>query len=79
MNTKTILEIVTVAFAVSLVAAQSVGNVFAEDNQKSSQINNCGNGNNPTNVFCQNINPQLLGHDNDGSVIPKQCDLSALC
>ena len=75
MNPKTILEIVTMAFAVSLVAVQSVGNVFADDDGDSlaaSQVNDCGNGPNPIDVFCQNINQQIQGDDNDADASARQ-------
>ena len=67
MNTKTIIVIITLAFAVSLVLAPSVGSVFAdknrehdENNQATSQANACGNGQDSVVVFCGTLSSQTI-------------------
>jgi hypothetical protein len=67
MNGTNILAIVTMAVVGTLLGATSIGNAFAggDDSLATSQVNDCGNGELPLNVFCQNINSQVQGDDNE--------------
>jgi uncharacterized membrane protein len=76
MNTKYL--VVVAAMTVMLVAATALAtdNAFADkkrhdDKKKSyeksqavSQVNDCGNGDTPIDVFCQNLASQIQGDDN---------------
>jgi uncharacterized protein YdeI (BOF family) len=76
MNTKYL--VVVAAMAVMLVAATALAtdNAFADKNRKhdgkggykktqaASQVNDCGNGDTPIDVFCQNLASQIQGDGN---------------
>ncbi len=76
MNTKYL--VVVAAMAVMLVAATALAtdNAFADKNRKHdgkggykktqavSQVNDCGNGDTPIDVFCQNLASQIQGDGN---------------
>ena len=74
MNTKYMLVIA--AMAVMLIGATALTtseSAFAgghghkksyEKNQATSQVNACGNGKMPMNVYCQNFGSQIQGEDN---------------
>ena len=78
MNTK-YLAIVAV-ITVMLVGATSLSttdNAFAgkkkyEKSQSASQVNECGNGVLPENIFCQNLLSQIQGDGNAANVIGVQ-------
>ena len=78
MNTK-YLAIVAV-ITVMLVGATSLSttdNAFAgkknyEKSQAASQVNECGNGVLPENIFCQNLLSQIQGDGNAANVIGVQ-------
>jgi hypothetical protein len=67
MNSKYIA--VVTALAVMLVAATAfvtTGSAFAyEKSQAVSQVNDCGNGELPLNVWCQNTASQIQGDGNE--------------
>jgi hypothetical protein len=66
MNGTNILTIVTMALVGTLLGATSIGIAFADDDSvAASQVNDCGNGELTLNVFCQNINSQVQGDDNE--------------
>ena len=62
MKEKTIV-IATVLAAAMLMAVFAV--IPAEATQASSSVNDCGNGFEPTDVFCQGLTSQIIGYDND--------------
>jgi len=78
MNTR-YLAIVAV-ITVMLVGATSISttdNAFAgkkkyEKSQAASQVNECGNGVLPENIFCQNLLSQIQGDGNAANVIGVQ-------
>jgi hypothetical protein len=80
MNSKYML--VVAALAVMLIGATAIttDDAFAdkkkrggyEKSQAVSQVNDCGNGELPLNVFCQNLAAQLQGDGNAVNVIGAQ-------
>jgi hypothetical protein len=78
MNSKH--TIIVAAMAVMLIGAtvlSTTDNAFAgkkkyEKNQAASQANDCGNGELPLNVFCQNLLSQIQGDGNAANVIGVQ-------
>ncbi|MGH9977608.1 MAG: hypothetical protein ACRD8Z_17505, partial [Nitrososphaeraceae archaeon] len=69
MNTKYV-AVVSALAAVMLVATATAfattGSAFAyEKSHAVSQVNDCGNGELPENVWCQNTASQLQGDEND--------------
>jgi hypothetical protein len=78
MNTKyiAIVAVITVML-VGATALSTTDNVFAgkkkyEKSQAASQVNECGNGELPLNVFCQNLLSQIQGDGNAVNVIGVQ-------
>ena len=45
---------------------------YSEKNQAVSQVNECGNGYWPTNVFCSNTASQIQGDDNGAALASNQ-------
>jgi hypothetical protein len=78
MNTK--YMVIVAAMAVMLVGATALSttdNAFAEKkkyekSQAASQVNECGNGILPENIFCQNLLSQIQGDGNAANVIGVQ-------
>ena len=78
MNSKH--TIIVAAMAVMLIGATALSttdNAFAgkkkyEKSQAASQVNECGNGELPLNVFCQNLSSQIQGDGNAANVIGVQ-------
>jgi hypothetical protein len=75
MNSKYVTAVA--ALAVMLVAATAAfattGSAFAyEKSQAVSQINDCGNGELPLNVWCQNTASQIQGDENSAAMAPSQ-------
>jgi hypothetical protein len=78
MNSKH--TIIVAAMAVMLIGATALSttdNAFAEKkkyekSQAASQVNECGNGELPLNVFCQNLLSQIQGDGNAANVIGVQ-------
>jgi hypothetical protein len=78
MNSKHM--IIVAAMAVMLIGATALSitdNAFAgkkkyEKSQAASQVNECGNGELPLNVFCQNLLSQIQGDGNAANVIGVQ-------
>jgi hypothetical protein len=67
MNNKHMLIVATMT--VMLIGAAA----FAyEKSQAASQVNECGNGELPLNVFCQNLLSQIQGDGNAANVIGVQ-------
>jgi hypothetical protein len=76
MNTKYMF--IVAAMAVMLVGATALASedAFAtkkrENNQAVSQVNDCGNGELPLNVACQNTASQIQGDENAASLASEQ-------
>jgi hypothetical protein len=79
MNTKYL--VVVAAMAVMLIAATALAtdNAFAEKKkggykktQAVSQVNDCGNGDTPIDVFCQNLASQTQGDNNAAALEGEQ-------
>jgi hypothetical protein len=75
MNTK--YPAVVAALAVMLVAAATAlattDSAFAyEKSQAVSQVNDCGNGELPLNIGCQNTASQIQGDDNEAALASSQ-------
>ncbi|MPZ07072.1 MAG: hypothetical protein GEU26_11770 [Nitrososphaeraceae archaeon] len=73
--------IIVAAMAIMLIVAtafSTTDNVFAdgkkkyEKSQAASQVNECGNGELPLNVFCQNLLSQIQGDGNAANIIAVQ-------
>ena len=70
MNNKSMSMAVIAAVATMLIATSALAtqDAFAgkkrEYNQATSQVNDCGNGKLPLNVFCQNVDSQVQGDEN---------------
>jgi hypothetical protein len=84
MNARHMSIVVVVALAAILVASTALAttdNAFAdkkkkkthyEKTQAGSQVNDCGNGDMPTDIFCQNLLSQLEGDGNAVAIILHQ-------
>jgi hypothetical protein len=84
MNTKYL--VVVAVMAVMLVAATALvtDSAFADKNRKHddkggykktqaiSQVNDCGNGDTPIDVWCQNLASQIQGNDNSAALAAEQ-------
>ena len=74
MNTKYLAVVGTLA--VMLVAATvlaTTGDALASDrNQAVSQVNDCGNGDTPVDVWCQNTASQIQGDENEAALASGQ-------
>jgi hypothetical protein len=73
--------IIVAAMAIMLIGAtafSTTDNVFAggkkkyEKSQAASQVNECGNGELPLNVFCENLLSQIQGDGNAANIIAVQ-------
>jgi hypothetical protein len=78
MNTRylAIVAVIT-AMLVGATALSTTDNAFAEKkkyekSQAASQVNECGNGILPENIFCQNLLSQIQGDGNAANVIGVQ-------
>jgi hypothetical protein len=63
------------AVMVAMLAAATViatDNAFADKNQAVSQVNDCGNGDTPVDVFCQNLASQKQGDGNTAALVGEQ-------
>jgi hypothetical protein len=76
-----IIAVVTLAaMLVASTALVTVDNAFADKKKKTSyektqatyQANECGNGNTPIDVFCQNLDSQIQGDGNAVAIILHQ-------
>jgi uncharacterized membrane protein len=84
MNTKHMSIIAVAALAAMLVASTALAtadNAFADKKKKSThyeksqatyQANDCGNGDNPIDIFCQNLDSQIQGDGNAVAIILEQ-------
>jgi uncharacterized membrane protein len=83
MNVKHLSIIVVAALAAILVASTALAtadNAFADKKKKTSyektqagsQVNDCGNGDTPIDVVCQNLESQIQGDGNAVAIVLKQ-------
>jgi hypothetical protein len=78
MNTRYLVIVAAVTvILVSATALSTTDSAFAdkkkyEKNQAASQANDCGNGELPLNVFCQNLLSQIKGDGNAANLIGVQ-------
>ena len=78
MNNKHLLIVAAVtvmligATALSTTDSAFAGKKKYEKSQAASQVNECGNGELPLNVFCQNLLSQIQGDGNAANVIGVQ-------
>lgn len=73
MNFKYIAIVAVIAAALAGTMAITADNAFAsEKNQATSQVNECGNGELPLNVVCQNSASQIQGDENEVSIPSQQ-------
>jgi uncharacterized membrane protein len=83
MNAKYMSIIAVVALAATLVTSTALAtadNAFADKKKKTSyektqagsQVNDCGNGDTPIDVFCQNLESQIQGDGNAVAIILEQ-------
>ena len=79
MNTK--YMVVVAAMAIMLIGATALAtdDAFADKKKKSyeksqavSQVNDCGNGELPLNIGCQNTASQIQGDDNEAALASNQ-------
>jgi hypothetical protein len=78
MNTKYLVIVAAVTvMLVGATALSTTDSAFAdkkkyEKNQAASQVNDCGNGELPLNVFCQSLLSQIQGDGNAANIIGVQ-------
>ena len=74
MNSKYLAVIAAVAvMLVAATALSTTGNAFATDkSQAVAQTNDCGNGELPLNVGCQNTASQIQGDENSAALASEQ-------
>ena len=74
MNSKYLAVIAAVAVVlVAATALSTTGNAFATDkSQAAAQVNDCGNGEAPLNVGCQNTASQIQGDENTAALSSSQ-------
>jgi uncharacterized membrane protein len=83
MNAKHMSFIAVAALAAMLVASTALAtadNAFADKKKKTSyektqatyQANDCGNGDSPIDIFCQNLDSQIQGDGNAVAIILEQ-------
>ena len=78
-NTKTLAIVAVATVTAMLIATSIVGthDAFADKkkygkSQALSQVNECGNGAMPYNVFCNNVGSQIQGKENGASAATDQ-------
>jgi hypothetical protein len=81
MNTKYVVVVAAMAAMLVATTALATDNAFADKNRKHggytksqavSQENDCGNGDNPIDVFCQNLASQIQGDNNAPALAAEQ-------
>jgi hypothetical protein len=73
MNFKYLAMMAVLAATLVGTTAITADSAFAyEKNQATSQANNCGNGELPFNVGCQNVNSQIQGDENSVALAADQ-------
>jgi hypothetical protein len=84
MNTKYLVVVAAMAAILIAATALATDNAFADKNRKhdgkggykksqaASQVNDCGNGDEPFHVFCQNLASQIQGDNNAPALAAEQ-------
>jgi hypothetical protein len=72
MKENTFVIATVLAATTMLLAAFAV--IPVEADQQSSSVNDCGNGDTPIDVFCQELTSQIIGYDNDVTIDADQGD-----
>jgi hypothetical protein len=76
MNTKYLAVVVALAgmlvAATAITADSALATKYKSKSQAVSQVNNCGNGELPLNVFCQNTASQIQGDENSAALASEQ-------
>jgi hypothetical protein len=84
MNTKYLVVVAVMAAMLVAATALATDSAFADKNRKHdgkggykksqavSQVNDCGNGDTPINVWCQNLASQIQGNDNSAALTAEQ-------
>jgi hypothetical protein len=78
MNTKYLVVVAAMAAMLIAATALATDEAFAgkkrsyTKSQAVSQVNNCGNGNNSLDVFCQNLASQIQGDENSAALAGEQ-------
>ena len=79
MNSKYVAVVAAMAVMLIGVTALATDDAFAdkkkggyEKSQAVAQVNNCGNGELPLNVFCQNTASQIQGDENSAALASEQ-------
>jgi hypothetical protein len=68
-----IVALAAILLATTAISMTTTGNVFAyKKNQATSQANDCGNGEFPFNIGCQNIDSQIQGDGNAVALTAQQ-------
>jgi hypothetical protein len=79
MNTKYMVVVAVMAIMLIGATALATDDAFADKKKKSyeksqavSQVNDCGNGELPLNIGCQNTASQIQGDDNEAALASNQ-------
>jgi hypothetical protein len=84
MNTKYLVVVAVMAAMLVAATALATDSAFADKNRKHdgkggykksqavSQVNDCGNGDTPIDVWCQNLASQIQGNDNSAALTAEQ-------
>src|SRR5688572_6852522 len=72
-GTLAVMIVATVLLAAAALTMTTIENTFAySSNQAKSDVNECGNGQVPTNIGCQNIDSQIQGDENSVAITSLQ-------
>ena len=75
MNSKYLAVVAALAvmlIGATVLATEDASATKRENNQSVSQVNDCGNGELPLNVGCQNTTSQIQGDDNSAALASSQ-------
>jgi hypothetical protein len=75
MITKYMIAIAAMAVMLIGATALATEDAFAKkrsNSQAASQVDDCGNGDSPIDVFCQNLNSQIQGDENAAALSGEQ-------
>ena len=68
-----VMILATVLLATAALTMTTIENTFGySSNQAKSDVNECGNGQVPTNIGCQNIDSQIQGDENTVALAAQQ-------
>ena len=57
--------VIATVLAATMLMAVFTTTTSAYADQQSTSVNDCGNGDSPVDVFCQELTSQIIGADND--------------